>query len=153
MKIVIATIKSWNIEKAKKLKEQMKGKHDITILTAKEEFTMETLDAIKPEIVLLPHWSYIIPEKLFEKYPCVIFHMTDLPYGRGGSPLQNLIVRGKKETMLSAIQVTAELKQYMHLLLLVTARQKPLVQLQECRKMILQVKNISRRRLKTCFNW
>lgn len=109
MKIVIATIKSWNIEKAKKLKEQMKGKHDITILTAKEEFTMETLDAIKPEIVLLPHWSYIIPEKLFEKYPCVIFHMTDLPYGRGGSPLQNLIVRGKKETMLSAIQVTGEL--------------------------------------------
>lgn len=109
MKIVIATVKSWNIEKAKKLKEEMKGKHDITILTSKEEFTVATLDAIKPEIVLLPHWSYIIPEELFEKYPCVIFHMTDLPYGRGGSPLQNLIVRGKKETMLSAIQVTRTL--------------------------------------------
>ena len=35
--------------------------------------------------------------------------MTDLPYGRGGSPLQNLIVRGKKDTMLSAIQVEKEL--------------------------------------------
>ena len=30
--------------------------------------------------------------------------MTDLPYGRGGSPLQNLIVRGHKNTMISAIQ-------------------------------------------------
>ena len=32
--------------------------------------------------------------------------MTDLPFGRGGSPLQNLIVRGFEETMTSAIKVT-----------------------------------------------
>tara|TARA_B100000676_G_C17950435_1_gene771734 strand:+ start:394 stop:861 length:468 start_codon:yes stop_codon:yes gene_type:complete len=30
--------------------------------------------------------------------------MTDLPYGRGGSPLQNLIVRGKEKTVISAIR-------------------------------------------------
>ena len=28
--------------------------------------------------------------------------MTDLPYGRGGSPLQNLIIRGHKSSILSA---------------------------------------------------
>lgn len=33
--------------------------------------------------------------------------MIDLPYGRGGSPLQNLIVRGHKETKVSAIRVEA----------------------------------------------
>ena len=33
-----------------------------------------------------------------KRYDCVIFHMTDLPYGRGGSPLQNLIIRGYKKT-------------------------------------------------------
>ena len=32
--------------------------------------------------------------------------MTDLPYGRGGSPLQNLIIRGNKTTKISAIKVT-----------------------------------------------
>lgn len=31
--------------------------------------------------------------------------MTDLPYGRGGSPLQNLIVRGLTATKLSALRV------------------------------------------------
>ena len=31
--------------------------------------------------------------------------MTDLPFGRGGSPLQNLIVRGYKSTKLTAIKV------------------------------------------------
>ena len=30
--------------------------------------------------------------------------MTDLPYGRGGSPLQNLIIRGHKDTMITAIR-------------------------------------------------
>ena len=35
--------------------------------------------------------------------------MTDLPYGRGGSPLQNLIVRGHKHTMISAIKCVKEL--------------------------------------------
>ncbi len=34
-----------------------------------------------------------MPREIFENWACVVFHMTDLPYGRGGSPLQNLIVR------------------------------------------------------------
>jgi methionyl-tRNA formyltransferase len=35
--------------------------------------------------------------------------MTDLPYGRGGSPLQNLIVLGKEKTKISALKVVKEL--------------------------------------------
>ena len=34
--------------------------------------------------------------------------MTDVPYGRGGSPLQNLISRGHRKTQLTALQMTAE---------------------------------------------
>lgn len=35
--------------------------------------------------------------------------MTDLPYGRGGSPLQNLIVCGHNQMRLSALKCTAGL--------------------------------------------
>ena len=35
--------------------------------------------------------------------------MTDLPFGRGGSPLQNLISRGIYETKLSALRCEKEL--------------------------------------------
>lgn len=38
-----------------------------------------------------------------------MFHMTDLTFGRGGSPLQNLIIRGFTETKLSAIRVEKEI--------------------------------------------
>jgi methionyl-tRNA formyltransferase len=34
--------------------------------------------------------------------------MTDVPYGRGGSPLQNLILRGHKTTRLSALRMVKE---------------------------------------------
>jgi methionyl-tRNA formyltransferase len=67
------------------------------------------LDAACPRLVFFPHWSHIIPESVWKRHECVIFHMTDLPYGRGGSPLQNLIIRGHSDTVISAIRCVAEI--------------------------------------------
>jgi len=75
----------------------------------KEELTFEFLSRVKPEYVFFPHWSFIIPREIYENFNCVIFHMTDLPFGRGGSPLQNLIVRGIYRTKISALKCAAEL--------------------------------------------
>lgn len=72
---------------------------------SKEDFTVERIGSISPVKIFIPHWSYIIPSAIFERYECIVFHMTDLPYGRGGSPLQNLIVRGLTATKLSALRV------------------------------------------------
>lgn len=72
-------------------------------------FTIEELDKINPSKIFIPHWSYIIDSDIFDKYECIVFHMTDLPFGRGGSPLQNLIIRGFKETKISAIRVIKDL--------------------------------------------
>lgn len=76
---------------------------------SKDEFTAAALTAVKPRYVFLPHWSWKIPADIFENFECVIFHMTDLPFGRGGSPLQNLIVRGFRKTRISALRCIAEL--------------------------------------------
>lgn len=78
-------------------------------LTKPEELTIETLERLRPQYVFFPHWSHRIPEYVFNKYECVIFHMTDLPYGRGGSPLQNLIARGIYETKISALRCVEEM--------------------------------------------
>ena len=70
---------------------------------------MENLETIGAKTIFFPHWSYIIPAEIYDNYECVIFHMTDLPFGRGGSPLQNLIVRGIYETQISALRCVKEL--------------------------------------------
>ncbi len=74
-----------------------------------EELTVSALELLSPEWVFFPHWSSLIPPAIYERFECVIFHMTDVPYGRGGSPLQNLIVRGHRDTVISALRCTAEL--------------------------------------------
>jgi methionyl-tRNA formyltransferase len=66
-----------------------------------EAATKETFDYI-----FFPHWSHLIPATVYERQECVLFHMTDLPYGRGGSPLQNLIVRGHRATQMTALRVS-----------------------------------------------
>lgn len=55
------------------------------------------------------HWNWYVEQSVWEKYECVCFHMTDVPYGRGGSPLQNLILRGHTETKVSALRMVDEM--------------------------------------------
>ena len=104
-KVVIATIKSWNSRNAYKFKELYKDKYEVVIITDKRELSEKNIRSINPEWIFFPHWSWIIPPELYEKYTCVVFHITDLPFGRGGSPLQNLIQRKIYHTKISAIQV------------------------------------------------
>lgn len=103
MNYVVATIKSWNIKNFKKLKAGDK-KNRWFLITKKTDLTLNKLNEIKPRYIFFPHWSWIIPEEIYKNFDCVVFHMTDLPHGRGGSPLQNLIVRGHCETAVSAIR-------------------------------------------------
>ena len=87
----------------------LKHKPNIEIINKKEDLTFDNLNKINPEYVFFPHWSYIIPSDIYNNFNCVIFHMTDLPFGRGGSPLQNLISRGIYKTKISALKCTKEL--------------------------------------------
>lgn len=80
----------------------------VTRIKSREALTAAYLKSLNPTYVFFPHWSWIIPDEILTDFRCVIFHMTDLPYGRGGSPLQNLIIRGKKETVISAIKCVKE---------------------------------------------
>lgn len=66
------------------------------------------VEALAPRYVFFLHWSSIVPTAITERSECVCFHMTDVPYGRGGSPLQNLVQRGHTDTVLTALRMTDE---------------------------------------------
>jgi methionyl-tRNA formyltransferase len=103
-KYIILSEKKWDEDLIENL--QKKNIESAWILiNNKDEFTFENLKNLKPEIIFIPHWSYIIPSEIFNNFECIVFHMTDLPFGRGGSPLQNLIILGKEETKISALKV------------------------------------------------
>lgn len=101
---ILVTGKQWHDDAFEHLTKNRKQENWIRI-TDKREFNPDNLKRLNPEIVFIPHWSYIISAEIFENFECIVFHMTDLPYGRGGSPLQNLIIRGHEETKVTAIRV------------------------------------------------
>ncbi len=107
--IVIATIKEWNINNYFKLKSKYTSKYNFFLITMNEELTYELIKNFNPTYIFVPHWSWIIPENIYSNFETIVFHMTDLPFGRGGSPLQNLIIRGIENTKISALKVTKEL--------------------------------------------
>ena len=103
--LVIATIRPWNIKAAERFMRQ-NFLWNIHLVAKKSELTTPLLERLHPDYVFFPHWSWIIPEEIYTHWECVVFHMTDLPFGRGGSPLQNLLSRGIHKTKISALRVT-----------------------------------------------
>jgi methionyl-tRNA formyltransferase len=81
--------------------------HEFFYVREKTALSKSFLEEKKPDYVFFPFWSFLIPAEIFEAYECVIFHMTDLPFGRGGSPLQNLLARGIYDTKISALRCTS----------------------------------------------
>lgn len=105
--IIVVTVKSWNIKNFYKLKENKD--YNWILIDDNEELTYESVKMLKPAYIFFPHWSWIIPKDIYENFKCIVFHMTDVPFGRGGSPLQNLISRGIYKTKISALEVSKDL--------------------------------------------
>lgn len=61
---------------------------------------------INPKYIFFIHWSEKVPKDITDTYECIAFHPSSLPHGRGGSPIQNLIKDGYKNTELTAFRMT-----------------------------------------------
>ncbi len=103
-KIIIACSKKWFF-KNQKVKKYIKKKN-ILILQKKDYLNEKYLKKVNPKIIFFPHWSYKVKENIIKKYRCICFHTAPLPYGRGGSPIQNLIIRNFKKSPICAIKMT-----------------------------------------------
>lgn len=103
-KIAIVTDRVWGAEIA----DRLRGDFDVLSLSDLSSDSHDVLAGFNPEYVYFPYWSKFVPAAIYDKFECVIFHMTDLPFGRGGSPLQNLIARGFQDTKISALRCVGE---------------------------------------------
>lgn len=99
MKYIIITKCVWEKKNYKKIK-------NILVIN---KLNKKLIKKIKPKIIFFIHWSNMIDKSIYNKYLCIQFHCSNLPKGRGGSPIQNQIIRGIKNTKLSAFKVSKKL--------------------------------------------
>ena len=100
--LLVLSSRAWNEAIANRLASSL-NRH-VEVIASPEHLKPEAVAEINPEWIFVPHWSQLIPQSIWGHWRTVIFHMTDLAYGRGGSPLQNLIQRGHRSTMLTALR-------------------------------------------------
>lgn len=104
---LVATTKPWNADAFAEHTPSLPGQWHL--ITDPDQLTVERVRELDPRYIFFPHWSWRVPETILATAECVCFHMTDVPYGRGGTPLQNLISRGHSETVLTALQMVEEM--------------------------------------------
>lgn len=104
---IIASMKKWHLSAYRSISRDLPG--EWYLIEDPDRLTAEHLQEINPKYIFFPHWSMKVPKAIVDMYECVCFHETDLPFGRGGSPIQNLIERGIETTQVTALQMTDEI--------------------------------------------
>jgi len=103
---IVVAIRPWNEKIFKERISKFLGAWKL--INDPEALRYEAIKEFNPRYIFFIHWSIKVPEEITDNFECVCFHMTDVPYGRGGSPLQNLIIRGHRETKITALGMTED---------------------------------------------
>ncbi|WP_312257207.1 hypothetical protein [Stutzerimonas nitrititolerans] len=103
---IFASCKQWHRPYFEALKREIPA-HWLWVSQPAE--LLAALEQTTPRYIFFLHWNWLVPKIVWQRYECVCFHMTDVPYGRGGSPLQNLIVAGHSSTKLTALRMVEEM--------------------------------------------
>ena len=99
MNYIFCAYRRWALELYKIISKKLKN---FFLITSKTQLNKNKLNKIRPKFIFFPDWSWKIPDYIYKNYYCVCFHESDLPKFRGGSPLQNQIIRGITKTKTTA---------------------------------------------------
>ncbi|NIH16500.1 MAG: methionyl-tRNA formyltransferase [Buchnera aphidicola (Periphyllus lyropictus)] len=73
--------------------------------------TFNYIKNINPDIMIIVSYGLIIPKKIIKIFPlgCINIHTSLLPKFRGPSPIQSVILLGKKKTGITIIQINKKI--------------------------------------------
>ncbi len=106
MNYVYCAHREYSLNVFKKLKKKYKN---FILIKGKENLTISKIQNIDPKFIFFPDWSWIVPNEIIKNFQCVCIHESNLPKFRGGSPLQNQIIRGIKKTKSTAFLMNEKL--------------------------------------------
>ena len=106
MNYVYCAHRKYSLNVFKKLKKKNKN---FILVNGNDNLTLSKIKKINPQFIFFPDWSWIVPNEIIKNYQCICIHESNLPKFRGGSPLQNQIIRGIKKTKSTAFLMNDKL--------------------------------------------
>jgi methionyl-tRNA formyltransferase len=107
MKVACVGYRKWALEIYDRLAQS--NDHTYLIWRNKSDFCEDALRQFNPDLILFYGWSWFIPESLIQEYKCLMLHPSPLPRYRGGSPIQNQIIAGEKDSKVSIFIMNGEM--------------------------------------------
>lgn len=87
----------------KNIKNSSSDKKSITKLDKLTKKHINKIKLISPNLILTYGWSEYLSKELRDIAPCLILHPSKLPKYRGGSPIQNQLINGVKESAVTIL--------------------------------------------------
>ena len=107
--ILCITYRDWALKIYKMLADALPQYNFKIIFNPAEDICAAKIKTFQPDIILWYGWSWIVPESTVEQYDCICLHPSPLPQYRGGSPLQNQILNGEKNSAVTIFKMSAGL--------------------------------------------
>ena len=104
MNFIICDSKGWF-----SLDQELLELNRVVLIKKKENLILKELKKVDPKYIFFVHWNWKVEEEIYKNFNCILFHTAPLPYGRGGSPIQNLILKEHILAPVCALQMKKEL--------------------------------------------
>lgn len=110
LKIVCFGYREWSKNIYKSLSENtILRRHSFVLINNKRLVDLNFINSINPDLILFYGWSDIVDPEIVESFCCLMLHPSPLPKYRGGSPIQNQIIDGRKQSEVCIFKMEREI--------------------------------------------
>ena len=107
VKIACVGYREWAIKIYKNIMDEFD--YEYLLIDSKENYSNDKIIKFNPDYVLFYGWSWMISKTIYENYKSIMLHPAPLPKYRGGTPIQNQIIRGEKISAVTLFFINGEI--------------------------------------------
>lgn len=86
-----------------------KSINQFILITDKALCNTQFILSLNPAAIFFYGWSWMVPKEVTDNYVCLCLHPSKLPKYRGGSPIQNQLINGEKQSAVTIFRMGAGL--------------------------------------------
>ena len=82
---------------------------EVRVIKSYDEYSNSFIRKYNPDFILFYGWSWMVDKDIIGNYKCIMLHPSKLPKYRGGSPIQNQIIRGVNDSAVTLFIMNEEM--------------------------------------------
>ena len=107
-KVLCVGYRKWALSIYSKIAKSYKD-GEVRVIKSYDEYSNSFIRKYNPDFILFYGWSWMVDKDIIGDYKCIMLHPSKLPKYRGGSPIQNQIIRGVNDSAVTLFIMNEEM--------------------------------------------